>query len=124
LKALRRYFNPCGWQIRPVVRLVADHDLFFNFLLNSLYAGPDAQRNWREILGNDNRKVEHEGDEVNSTHKDRFVLDFFASELRLRGSAQVVQPHSKGGDILCWNGEVCVDKPFLFFYSYYMFEDI
>jgi hypothetical protein len=34
------------------------------------------------------------------------VLDFFASELRLRGDAPVIQPHEKQGDVLCWNGEV------------------
>jgi asparagine synthetase B (glutamine-hydrolysing) len=94
------------------------------FLLNALYAGPDAQRNWREILDNGKRKVEHEGDEVNSTHQDSLVLDFFASELRLRGSAQVVQPHSNGGDILCWNGEVRVDKPFRSSIHTIYFEDI
>lgn len=34
-------------------------------------------------------------------------LDFFASELRLRGDAPVVQPHEKAGNVFCWNGEVC-----------------
>ncbi|KAJ7071278.1 asparagine synthase-domain-containing protein [Mycena amicta] len=34
------------------------------------------------------------------------ILDFFASELRLRGSAPVVQPHEQDGHVLCWNGEV------------------
>lgn len=34
-------------------------------------------------------------------------LDFFASELRLRGDEPVVQPHANDkGDVLCWNGEV------------------
>ena len=34
-------------------------------------------------------------------------LDFFASELCLRGDAPVAQPHvSESGDVLCWNGEV------------------
>jgi hypothetical protein len=36
-------------------------------------------------------------------------LDFFASELCLRGDAPVAQPHvSENGDVLCWNGEVCI----------------
>jgi asparagine synthetase B (glutamine-hydrolysing) len=33
-------------------------------------------------------------------------LDFFGSELRLRGNIPVVQPHVLDGDVLCWNGEV------------------
>ena len=32
------------------------------------------------------------------------VLDFYASELRLRGDDPVEQPHEKDGDVLCWNG--------------------
>ncbi|KAH0838478.1 asparagine synthase-domain-containing protein [Lanmaoa asiatica] len=34
------------------------------------------------------------------------ILEFYASELRLRGNAPIVQPHMEGGDVLCWNGEV------------------
>ncbi len=34
------------------------------------------------------------------------LVDFYASELRLRGDAEVVQPHVKDQNILCWNGEV------------------
>ncbi|KIY45371.1 hypothetical protein FISHEDRAFT_23907, partial [Fistulina hepatica ATCC 64428] len=36
------------------------------------------------------------------------VLDFFASELRLRGNQPIVQPHEspEHRDVLCWNGEV------------------
>lgn len=33
-------------------------------------------------------------------------LEFFASELRLRGDTPIVQPHSHQGDVFCWNGEV------------------
>lgn len=32
-------------------------------------------------------------------------LEFYASELRLRGEFPVVQPHIRGENILCWNGE-------------------
>lgn len=32
-------------------------------------------------------------------------LEFYASELRLRGQFPVVQPHIRGENILCWNGE-------------------
>ncbi|KAF9243921.1 asparagine synthase-domain-containing protein [Melanogaster broomeanus] len=34
------------------------------------------------------------------------ILELYASELRLRGDAPIVQPHVQGGDVLCWNGEV------------------
>ncbi|KAJ7225769.1 asparagine synthase-domain-containing protein [Mycena pura] len=34
------------------------------------------------------------------------LLDLFASELRLRGSDPVVQPHEQSGDVFCWNGEI------------------
>ncbi|GAW09325.1 asparagine synthetase domain-containing protein 1 [Lentinula edodes] len=34
-------------------------------------------------------------------------LEFFSSELRLRGNNPVVQPHkSESGSLLCWNGEI------------------
>ncbi|KAH7915329.1 asparagine synthase-domain-containing protein [Hygrophoropsis aurantiaca] len=55
--------------------------------------GPDAQRSHRISL---------------KTIGDDFGLDLdlFASELRLRGDAPVVQPHEQGGDVFCWNGEI------------------
>ncbi|KAF8219244.1 hypothetical protein L208DRAFT_1427107 [Tricholoma matsutake] len=34
------------------------------------------------------------------------ILEFFASQLRLRGHASIVQPHEKEGNVLCWNGEI------------------
>ncbi|KAJ7655074.1 asparagine synthase-domain-containing protein [Mycena polygramma] len=37
---------------------------------------------------------------------DVVVLDLFASELRLRGSDLVVQPHEHDRSIFCWNGEI------------------
>ncbi|KAG6381366.1 hypothetical protein JVT61DRAFT_5780 [Boletus reticuloceps] len=36
----------------------------------------------------------------------RCILEFYASELRLRGNIPIVQPHTESGDVLCWNGEV------------------
>ncbi|TCD67522.1 hypothetical protein EIP91_012276 [Steccherinum ochraceum] len=37
----------------------------------------------------------------------KLTLEFFSSELRLRGSEPVSQPHrSDDGHILCWNGEI------------------
>ena len=58
--------------------------------------GPDAQQTCSKIL----RPDSSEGDELQ--------LRFFASELQLRGNQAVVQPHQEGGDVFCWNGEVCM----------------
>ncbi|KAG6831260.1 hypothetical protein H0H92_011770 [Tricholoma furcatifolium] len=45
---------------------------------------------------------------VNSGAEDSltFVLEFYASELRLRGDNFVEQPHHRDGHVLCWNGEI------------------
>ncbi|KAJ7835293.1 asparagine synthase-domain-containing protein [Mycena leptocephala] len=53
--------------------------------------GPDSQ---------DTRQVSVTGSD------DTVVLDFFASELRLRGSDPVVQPREQDGNLFCWNGEI------------------
>ncbi|KAA1468623.1 hypothetical protein DENSPDRAFT_833998 [Dentipellis sp. KUC8613] len=55
--------------------------------------GPDAQQVRRLTIEEQQQKLH---------------VDFFASELRLRGDAPVVQPHvdKERGDILCWNGEI------------------
>ncbi|KAI0271497.1 asparagine synthase-domain-containing protein [Gloeopeniophorella convolvens] len=56
--------------------------------------GPDAQRRHQTSTT--------EGATSSSVH-----LDFFSSELLLRGDAPVVQPHvHPNGDVLCWNGEI------------------
>ncbi|KAH7883785.1 asparagine synthase-domain-containing protein [Phlebopus sp. FC_14] len=63
--------------------------------------GPDAQRSLKRRLQSFCSKcstAEHERCQV--------AVEFFASELRLRGNAPVVQPHQQEGDVLCWNGEV------------------
>ncbi|KAJ7042501.1 asparagine synthase-domain-containing protein [Mycena alexandri] len=53
--------------------------------------GPDSQDTQRiSVTGSD----------------DAIVLDLFASELRLRGSGPVVQPHEQDGNVFCWNGEI------------------
>lgn len=49
--------------------------------------------------GSDSSQVLNEG-------PSQLKLDFFASELRLRGEGPVIQPLEIDGDILCWNGEV------------------
>jgi len=55
--------------------------------------GPDAQGRHQTTLKSDCDATVH--------------LDFFASELCLRGDAPIAQPHlSESGDVLCWNGEI------------------
>ena len=53
--------------------------------------GPDVQRGHQMTLIGQEATV---------------YLDFFASELCLRGNAPVAQPHLHEGNVLCWNGEV------------------
>ena len=66
--------------------------------------GPDAQRTCRSFI---KRNYPYESNDSTSNYYGKgLLLDFFASELRLRGKAPVVQPHECGGDIFCWNGEV------------------
>ncbi|KAI9454864.1 asparagine synthase-domain-containing protein [Lactarius psammicola] len=55
--------------------------------------GPDVQRDHQITLKSDRETTVY--------------LDFFASELRLRGNAPVAQPHTdESGNVLCWNGEI------------------
>ena len=54
--------------------------------------GPDMQRGHQISLNGDQGATVY--------------LDFFASELCLRGNAPVAQPHMHEGNVLCWNGEV------------------
>ncbi|KIM84589.1 hypothetical protein PILCRDRAFT_6217 [Piloderma croceum F 1598] len=63
--------------------------------------GPDAQKTCHVF-------IKHCGAHEDSGSFDNqgLLLDFFASELRLRGKAPVVQPHEHAGDIFCWNGEI------------------
>jgi hypothetical protein len=44
-----------------------------------------------------------------SLYSDMYLeLELHATELRLRGTSPVIQPHVKDGSILCWNGEVTI----------------
>lgn len=64
-------------------------------------SGPDAQKLHRIEIS----PVPDEKQDVNI--QTTLIANFFASELCLRGTSQIIQPHtSKGGDVLCWNGEV------------------
>ncbi|TFK40956.1 asparagine synthase-domain-containing protein [Crucibulum laeve] len=55
--------------------------------------GPDAQNSYRTHI-------------TSNSSDHRLELDFYASELRLRGDFPIVQPHVKNENILCWNGEI------------------
>lgn len=60
--------------------------------------GPDAQNTHSMVLSTG----------VAQDARRELKLEFFASELRLRGDEPVAQPHMDDkGDVLCWNGEVC-----------------
>ncbi|KAH9947984.1 asparagine synthase-domain-containing protein [Amylocystis lapponica] len=63
-------------------------ELFRELRIANGFRGPDAQ------------------DSVH-TRVQNLSLDFFASELRLRGDAFIAQPHrDPNGNVLCWNGEI------------------
>ena len=72
------------------------HPLFVDDIVRpevGTHTGPDAQRGHQITLKSDQEATVY--------------LDFFASELRLRGNAPVAQPHiHESGNVLCWNGEV------------------
>ncbi|KAG5639367.1 hypothetical protein H0H81_003511 [Sphagnurus paluster] len=61
--------------------------------------GPDSQGLYRA-------SVACAPDSPSPTTPHAFSLEFYASELRLRGDRIIVQPHEKDGDVLCWNGEI------------------
>jgi hypothetical protein len=77
-------------------------------------SGPDAQKTVRTSIECSRTESTDAGSEDDSTvtgrptTRDEFGInvEFFASELRLRGDAPIVQPHEKDGDVFCWNGEV------------------
>lgn len=75
-------------------------EVFLNLENWLYYVGPDAQH--ATSIGFPTRSAACSSSEVSTGH----VLEFYASELRLRGVAPILQPHMGGGDVLCWNGEV------------------
>ncbi|KAF8898510.1 asparagine synthase-domain-containing protein [Infundibulicybe gibba] len=69
--------------------------------------GPDAQKAYQIQLNHDSDT--HSWAPTSGApgnQHENLVLDFFVSELQLRGGDRVVQPHEQDGDILCWNGEI------------------
>lgn len=72
--------------------------------LSDLSSGPDAKRSHTFYLDASSRS---QGSTASEEEGVRLEIEFFASELWLRGHTLVVQPHHREGDVLCWNGEVC-----------------
>ncbi|KAH0590489.1 hypothetical protein H2248_000636 [Termitomyces sp. 'cryptogamus'] len=77
----------------------SDVDVDFFDLSRKLQAanaarGPDSQGHHKTIIAPD------------GAGSQTLILDFYASELRLRGNDPIEQPHQKDGDVLCWNGEI------------------
>ncbi|PPQ98886.1 hypothetical protein CVT24_003517 [Panaeolus cyanescens] len=65
--------------------------------------GPDCQNSYRIKLS-----IPH-GDSQGDASQYRYIeLYFYGSELRLRGTSYVSQPHidEQSGNVFCWNGEV------------------
>ena len=74
-------------------------------------SGPDAQNSHTLLFPFDSLTCStrsNPSDISNDTDAEsRHVsITFYASELRLRGSSFIVQPHLKNDNVLCWNGEV------------------
>ncbi|KAG2149778.1 asparagine synthase-domain-containing protein [Suillus cothurnatus] len=93
--------NTCGGSKNTVY-----HELSERLKVANATRGPDAQ---------ETHHVQVQGtccDEAQAPSPNKtcgpaaFDLEFFASELRLRGDAPIVQPHQQDGDVFCWNGEV------------------
>jgi hypothetical protein len=73
--------------------LATNYSIHFHFY----QLGPDAQKTHRMSLAS--------SPEAKDAVSRILDLEFYASELRLRGQFPVVQPHIRGENILCWNGE-------------------
>lgn len=79
--------------------------------------GPDAQKVIKTFL--EQVDQEKESNDVDRRHriddllKPGLALEFFASELRLRGNNPIVQPHERDGNMFCFNGEVSFFQSFL-----------
>ncbi|KAI0786005.1 asparagine synthase-domain-containing protein [Abortiporus biennis] len=71
----------------------------------------DNQREFESVFENLKKLNVARGPDAHDTLKSTandLALTFFGSELRLRGSHYISQPHrDPEGNILCWNGEVC-----------------
>ncbi|KAG1755068.1 asparagine synthase-domain-containing protein [Suillus paluster] len=84
----------------------AFRDLLERLKVANAARGPDVQESHRVRVQGACQCDSGEA-QMSSPIKTRGLdLEFFASELRLRGDAPIVQPHQQDGDVFCWNGEV------------------
>ena len=102
LPRIRMSFLRYHWNFEGLTQLAVSTLVSCYRVLNSLpyLLGPDAQKTYRMSLTS--------LPEAKDAAPRILDLEFYASELRLRGQFPVVQPHIQGGNILCWNGEVRV----------------
>ncbi|KAG0709079.1 asparagine synthase-domain-containing protein [Suillus ampliporus] len=85
----------------------AFRELFETLKVANGARGPDAQESHRvRVQGT----CQCDSGEASPNKTRDLDLEFFASELRLRGDAPIVQPHQQDGDVFCWNGEVNADE--------------
>lgn len=69
-------------------------------------SGPDAQNNHTLSFPFDSTQSNSSDNSYETDAERQVSITFYASELRLRGTSFIVQPHLKNGNVLCWNGEV------------------
>lgn len=72
-------------------------------------SGPDAQNNYAvhlPISFDLSTPCSNDTFSNNADAESKLSITFYASELRLRGTSFIVQPHLENGNVLCWNGEV------------------
>ncbi|KAG1783721.1 asparagine synthase-domain-containing protein [Suillus placidus] len=82
------------------------HELCERLKVANATRGPDAQGTYHvRVQGTCSGEVA-QASSPSETCGPALDLEFFASELRLRGDAPIVQPHQQDGDVFCWNGEV------------------
>ena len=94
MRALLNSWDNCELQVQQEASSITRFLwMALSDLKSGTCTGPDVQRD-HQITLKSNREA-------------TVYLDFFASELRLRGNAPVAQPHThECGNVLCWNGEV------------------
>lgn len=93
MKILRSKTHVPSYETRT--RSVVGVDYFgCQISISTLFLGPDAQNSCQVKM-----TLDKESDSY-------LQLELHTSELLLRGTSPIVQPHVHDGNILCWNGEV------------------
>ncbi|THU94866.1 hypothetical protein K435DRAFT_966719 [Dendrothele bispora CBS 962.96] len=84
-----------------------DDDLLQKLREINAHRGPDAQSSCFHSLDYSQSQNTSRCEDVKTNI---LQLEFFSSELRLRGNLPVIQPHQRNGNVLCWNGEITADE--------------